>query len=139
MSAFVTTAYVEDGKLHVRNRKAFDQAVGSWPEGEYIVTVEKAHATRSIEQNKFYWKAFVQPLAEYTGHSANEIHAYLKKRFLPAPKVEIRDADGFVIDEQDMEPSTTTLNKVEFSEYLQQIEEFAASLNVRVGSHRDAA
>jgi hypothetical protein len=70
----------------------------------------------------------------YTGYSPQWIHAYLKKRFLSPNHLLIADGQGVVVDEADLEPTTTTLNKLQFSEYLHQIEEFALELGVYVGS-----
>lgn len=134
MKEIVLTGFVKSGKLTVRNRKALDEALRHWFDTEVIVTIEKAHATRSLEQNRLYWVGYVNPLADYTGYSPKYMHAYLKKRFLPAQHLLIQDGAGVVVDEADVEMlSTTTLNKVQFGEYLQAIEEFALSLGVRVG------
>lgn len=143
MSEFVTTAAIREGKLGIRNRKALEQWAERQKDGEYTLTVERAHATRSLEQNALYHVAFVRPLSEHTGYSVTEMHEYLKARFLPAAKRKtktllLHDRNGVVIDEREIDLSTTTsLNRVEFSEYLHEIQVFAATLGVEVGSHRD--
>lgn len=140
MNEIVTTGRVEGGKLHVRNRKQVDAALARWMDTEVIVTIEKAHATRSRESNALYWAGYVKPLADFTGYSPKWMHAYLKKRCLPAKKMLIQDKHGVVVEEADLEAlTTTTLNKVEFSEFLHEVEEFALSLGVTVGSNREAA
>lgn len=136
----VLTGVVKGGKLTVRHRKQFDAWLKKLHEGEVIVTVEKAHATRSLEQNRLYFAGYVNPIAEYTGYSPKWVHAYLKKRFLPANRLLIQDATGVVVDDVEVDAlTTTTLNKVEFGEYLHAIEEFAIGLGVVVGSNREAA
>ena len=102
-------------------------------DGEVIVSIRLAKATRSAAQNAMYWRFYVQPLSEYTGYSPQAIHSYLKQRFLAAPALVIANADGEVVDEATIEPTTTTLTKDEFSEYLLHISEFAETLNVSVG------
>lgn len=141
MKAFVTTGIVSDGKLKVRNQKAMLAAMEKFADCEVIVTIEKAHATRSHHQNALYWAGYIAPLCEYTGYSANEMHAYLKGRFLPKERIEIVDRrTGAVLDEQDLAAlTTTTLNKIEFGEYLDAIEQFALKLGVTVGTNRENA
>lgn len=124
----------------MRNRAALEQHVKKVRDCEVTITIEKAHATRSLDQNALYWVGYVTPLAEHTGYTVLEMHDYLKQRFLPKRHLLIQDADGAVIDEADLPyATTTTLNKVEFGEYLREIEAFALSLNVQVGSNREAA
>lgn len=141
MKPFVTTAIVKNGALSgVRNRKALDAWTEKLRDAEVVVTFEKAHATRSADQNALYWAGYVQPLADHTGYTAMEMHSYLKQRFLPKQHLMIQDANGAVVDETDIEAlSTTKLNKIEFGEYLNEIEALALTLNVRVGSNREAA
>jgi len=68
------------------------------------------------------------------------MHAYLKARFLPPERrvskmLLLHNANGEVIDEYEIDLSTTTtLNKIEFSEYLHAIQVFAGELGVIVGS-----
>lgn len=139
---FEATAVKKDGRIRLRNQKAFEAFSAAMREGqEFLVTFERAHATRSLDQNAVYWAGYVHPIAEYTGYTPKEVHAYLKRRFLPKQKIEIVDKrSGVVVDQVDLESlTTTTLNKVEFSEYLSEIKDFAESIGVSVGSNREAA
>lgn len=140
---YTFTARIEDGRLTVGLRvlEAMRIALAHWQRCPVTITVEKQHATRSLDQNALYWVGYVNPLADYTGYTPNEMHAYLKKRFLPKQRIEIVDKrSGVVVDEQDLEQlTTTTLNKIEFGEYLDEIKAFAIGLGVTVGSNREAA
>lgn len=102
-------------------------------DGEVIVTIRSARATRTIAMNRLYWRWYVQPLSEYTGYGPDAIHQYCKRRFLASTRLVIADANGEIVDETDIDATTTTLTKVEFGEYLNHIAEFAESLNVTVG------
>lgn len=135
------TGFVKDGVLKLRSAAKVAAEFQNWRDCEVTVTVERAHATRSVDQNALYWAGYVHPLADYTGYTPKEMHAYLKKRFLPNERIEIVDKrTGVVIDEQDLEAfTTTTLNKVEFGEYLSDIQAFAIDLGVIVGSNREDA
>ena len=140
MTEIVATGRVIAGKLHTRNRARIDAELAKWKDGEVLVTVAKAHATRSVDQNAVYWVGYIKPLAEHTGYTPLQMHAYCKRKFLPSQHLVIQDAHGVVIDEADIDTLTTTsLNNVEFGQYLHEIAEFAQSLGVEVGSNREAA
>jgi hypothetical protein len=133
----VLTGRITAGKLKVRGWvPRFELR-----DGEVLVTIRRASATRSRLANALYWAGFVKPLSEYTGYSPNQVHAYLKQRFLPKQRIEIVDKHtGVVVDEQDLaQLTTTTLTHNEFSDFLHDVREFAETLNVRVGSREDAA
>lgn len=142
---FETTAIKKDGRIRLRNNRSFEEFTAILREGqELIVTFERAHATRSLDQNALYWAGYVNPIAEYTGNSPKWVHAYLKQKFLPKQRIEIVDKKtGVVIDEQDLAQLTTTLlNKIEFGDYLREIEEWVVEEfhgNLIVGSNREAA
>lgn len=134
--ARVFTGRIRDGKLHVRGWRPLELR-----DGEVLITVERAHAIRSLDANALYWAGFVRPLSDYTGYTPKQMHAYLKKRFLPKQRIEIVDKrTGAVVDDVELEALTTTkLTTIEFSDYLHEIAEFAESLQVTVGSNREAA
>lgn len=142
---FVSTARIDGGQIKLRNRQGLEKWASFERDGEYTATFERQHATRSLESNALYWVGYVKPLSEHTGYTPNEMHAYLKARFLPTAKRKtkillLHDQDGTVIDEYEIDLSTTTdLNKLEFGDYLRDIGVFAASLGVEVGSNREAA
>jgi hypothetical protein len=142
---FATTAVIQQGSLKVRNRQALESWASRERDGEYLVTVARQQATRSLEMNALYWVGFVRPLAEHTGYTSNEMHAYLKARFLPTHKRRVKhlllhDKHGAVIDEYVIDMSTTTvLTKPEFGDYLHEIQVFAAELGVVVGGNTEAS
>ena len=142
---FVTTGRVEGGVFKIRNRPQMEVWANFQRDGEYTVIVDRLVATRNLEQNALYHVGYVKPLAEFTGYTPSEMHAYLKARFLPAHKRKMKtmllhNQHGEVIDEFELdESSTTKLSRLEFGDYLKEIEVFAASLGVVVGSNREAA
>ena len=99
-----------------------------WPlsDGPVIVTVRKAHATRSVKQNRWYWGGIMRTLADHTGYTMDEIHEICKAKFLPRI-VEIPGADNQVAAEFKIGGTTTTLNKLEFGEYCEMVREWAAT------------
>lgn len=143
---YVTSGRVLGGHLQIRNRRHFEDAFKRWRDCEVTVTIEKKHATRNLEQNALYFAGYVKPLADEFGWTVNDMHEYLKKRFLPQHKRLVRvlalinKRTGELLDEIELDASTTTtLNKVEFSEYLRDIQVWGAGLGMNLGSNREAA
>lgn len=144
MKSYELTGFVKDGVLKLRNAKAVAAEFERWRDCEVSVTVERKHATRSLNANSLYWAGYVNPVVEYTGYSDKQIHALWKKMFLPKEKIEIVDKrTGVVVAEQDLEAlTTTTLTNNEFSDYLHDIAEWVQETfhgTVTVGSNREAA
>lgn len=135
---FVTTGFVHDGKLTVRNRKHFDAWLEKLDRGEVIVTIEKAHATRSEQQNRWYWAVILKHLSEHTGYTAEELHEYCKQRFNSKTLVICND-QGEITDEETVGLSTTKLNKLTFGEYCESIRQWAAELGVVIPDPHEVA
>lgn len=143
---FITTAFKKGDVYKLRNRKELDRWMQLQRDGEFTVTFERAHATRTLEQNSLYFSGFVRPLAEEFGWTMQDMHEYLKQRFLPTQKRKLKTLTlvnrrtGEVVDEITIDMSTTTsLNKIEFSDYLRDIQVWAHEQGVDVGSNREAA
>lgn len=119
--AHVFTGRIRDGKLHVRGWKPLQIR-----DGEVLITVERAHATRSLAQNAWYWGQILRLLAEDTGYTPDELHEYCKQRF-NAKRVTFCDDDGVVKDDQTIGLSTRKLNRIAFGEYCEQIRQWAAA------------
>lgn len=115
------TGFIKNGQLTIRGKNL-------WPltDGEVLVTVMRAHATRSINQNRWYWGCVVKAVADHTGYTPKEVHEIYKALFLPRV-VAIEGARGNVVAEFEVGGSTRQLNKLEFGEYCEQIREWAAS------------
>src|ERR1041385_5298975 len=130
---YVTTGTIRKGKLKVSNGTHWIEAIHSFPDGPVLVTLSTVSATRSREANNLYWKFYVGAFSEETGNDPNFVHSYFKRKFLPGPSIVIADANGEIVDEAPVEPTTTILTPREFSDYLRRIESFASELGVTVG------
>src|SRR6266481_10005153 len=106
LDSYESSGVIEKGSLKVRNRERFEAAMRQIPDGEVIVTVRLARATRSAAQNRLYFKYYVAPLSEYTGYSPIAIHSFLKSKFLSPSVLTIANPDGEVVDEATIEPTT---------------------------------
>lgn len=115
---------IKDGKLSLANRKRFEQEIAGCKDGPVELIIKKKNR-RSLLQNNFYWAVVVQEvrlgLLEIGYRMTNEeTHYFLKQKFNP---VEIPNAEGEAIQ---VPGSTTTLNKSEFSEYVERIAQWAS-------------
>lgn len=130
----IASGRVQGGKLHLRDRRTFDRQIAllneSW---ELEVAVQRLRATRSPNQNRWYWSQVVGLVAQYTGSTPDDIHAIYKAKFLPRIIAVPNIRSGEVVAEFTLGGSTRTMNKKEFTDYCEAIREWAEdSLGVRI-------
>ena len=132
-SDVVAFGTVKQGRVHLHNRRQFDQQVGQFRDGATVqleVTIKRA--SRSLQQNSWYWGVIVELIAEYTGYTPDEVHEFLKAKFIPK-RLAIADANGEVVDEYVLGGSTRKMNTLQFGEYCEQIRIWAAeTLDVNI-------
>ena len=129
---YTLTARVTKGKLHVRAWSKLAAAIARWRDGEYTITIERKRAHRSQRANRFYWGVVIKELSDYTGIDPDDLHLYLKARFL-SKSLAIAKANGEIVDEYVLGGSTAALNVVEFYDYIQRIKAWALdSLEVEI-------
>lgn len=91
------------------------------------VELSKPVVVRSNNQNRYLWGVVYDYIATETGHTAEEIHAIMKTKFLPRKFVLLGK------HETEIERSTTELSTDEFNLYLEKVRAFAASeLGIRI-------
>jgi hypothetical protein len=102
--------HIRDGQIVNQRtvRKAFEL-----PDGGYELKIVKKNR-RSLSQNAYYWSAVVHDL------TLEETHDFLKGRF--NAKEIINTDTGEVIS---VPRSTTELNKTQFGEYIEKIQQFS--------------
>lgn len=126
----VAVGSVKDGTLTIANRPVFADALKAMRNGDVIIRIERAKATRSSQQNRWYWGCVVHLVAEHTGYTPDEIHEIYKAKFIPKD-LAILNGNGDVCDKFVIGGSTTQLSTEEFSSYCERIREWAADeLNV---------
>ena len=121
----VLSARLEGGQFRVNRDKLRDLLRGR-KDGDYTITIERRHATRSAAQNAWYWGVIMPAIADYTGYTIDEVHEFCKKRF-NAKQLTVADRHGVIVEEERIGQSTTTLNKVTFGEYCERIRMWAAA------------
>jgi len=124
---------VRNRRLFIQNRRDFDERIARLnPEWELEITVRRLYANRSIQQSRYYWGVVVALLSEYTGFTPDEMHDWLKMKFIPK-KLAVCDGNGEVQGEFVMGGSTRKMTTAQFTDYIETIREWAASdLDVQI-------
>jgi hypothetical protein len=118
---------VQDGKLTINNRKAFDVDLNVLNGLDVIITVEKKKHKRSSPQNRYYHGCVLRSVRfamETKGFHINSnetVHELMKVKFLKGEIVNV--ATGEIIETIG---STTKLSTLDFENYLEQIRAWAA-------------
>lgn len=114
----------------IANKKAIRDLFAQLKDGIYLVEISDKNK-RSNPQNAYYWAAVV-PLVQQgikdmgTEVTKEETHEFLKSKF---NFLEIVNTETGQCER--IPRSTTALSKIEFSDYVQKIQQFAAEfLNV---------
>jgi len=87
-----------------------------------IYRIEQEVHTRSLNQNRLYWK-YLCIIELETGNNANDLHEYFRRTLLPPKFITVMEK------EIKIPRSTTELKKNEFAEYLEKI---AALINIPI-------
>lgn len=121
--------YIKDGKLKLHSKEHFQKVIAGM-EGQVMVSIESMRSQRTDRQNAWYWGQVLPLIAEFTGHTSEELHEIYKRMFLPKRVVKYKDKEIV------MAGSTTTQSISEFGEYIERILAEAASLGVVVPEPR---
>lgn len=128
-TAISTPGEIRNGKLRVKAAEAFSAQLARFRDGAVQITVERKFATRSANQNRWYWSCVVGLVADHTGYTPDEIHEIYKAKFIPKSMV-LADGNGEIVDEVVLGGSTTRMDTVQFSDYCERIRDWAATLGV---------
>jgi len=119
---------VNQGKLTLKNSQIFKEELKCLS-GDVVVTIAEGRGKRSDGQNRYYWSQVCGLISETTGYTPEEVHDFLKEKFLT-------DKKHIVIagEERDIEQATTTrLTTKEFEDYCENIRRWASSeLNINI-------
>ena len=135
----VTTATTTKGRLRVRNWNRVESELKNSRDGEWLVTISRAKATRSGQANRYYWGTVVQAVAEHTGYTPDEVHEIFKAKFIPK-RLALADGNGEAQGEFVIGGTTTRLDTTEFYEYVEAIRQWAAeTLSIDIPDPVEAA
>ena len=97
---------------------------------DYVVEVKRNKNTRTMNQNKYYWKCIVQQLAQELGYTNDEMHDTLKLKF--SAQWEMIEYKDKTIALQTV-TSTTVMNTKAFETYCEQVRIWAITeLSIRL-------
>jgi hypothetical protein len=88
--------------------------------GAVEIVIKRVRATRSNQQNRFWWGVVVPTLGEHCGYTNDEMHEALKHKFLRLDA----DPDQFGLVRV---RSTATLNTKEFTDLIENVVTWAGS------------
>jgi hypothetical protein len=125
LTEYVTSGSVSSGRLLIRNLTQMERALARFRDGEVRISIERRHANRSQAQNRYWWGVCVELVSEHTGYTSDEVHELAKQMFLPK-KLALCDGNGEVKGEFVVGGTTTTLNKIEFGEFVESFRRWAA-------------
>ena len=121
--------YIKDGKLKLHSKEHFQKVVARMA-GQVMVSIESMRSQRTLDQNAWYWSQVLPLIAEFTGHTAEELHEIYKRMFLPKRVVKYKNKEIV------MAGTTTNQSISEFGEYLERILAEASELGVVVPEPR---
>lgn len=131
VTEFVTGCRLERGKLKIRDLDHFNAGLASMRDGEYLLTVAKAFATRSPQQNNFWWGVVIERFCEKLGNTPKAMHDILKTELIGEHYL-IPDMNGVIVREVTIPGSTAKLTTVKFSELIENAQAFGAELGINV-------
>ncbi len=82
------------------------------------IRLDRPQSSRTLSQNRFYWH-YLRVIANETGNSEEDLHIFFSQKLLPRRFIKIKGRKN--LHEIEARKSTTTLNKIEFGEYLEKI------------------
>lgn len=123
---------MKDGRvvLGSRARQSLDAQLSELPDGDAILTVERA--TRTAAQNAYLWGVVYEMIAVETGNTPEAVHEYCKIHFNPQHFMR-HDRQTGEIHDAVVGGSTASLPKDAFAEYVEKVRCWAAvSLGISI-------
>jgi hypothetical protein len=110
----VLYAQSKQGKLIFSNNRELEEYLLANDNKKLTVVIDRETGKRSDLQNRYYF-AYLGLVAENTGNNVMDLHEYFKRYFLTPKFIKVLGK------EIKIPSSTTDLNKIEWSEYLDKI------------------
>jgi hypothetical protein len=118
--------YIQKGKLHLQNRRRFEQEVNDAKDMDVSIIVKK-RGKRSTVANNYYWGVVIEEIRHDLRNrgervEAETIHEFLKGKF--NPKKVMVETTGELLE---LPGSTTEMNATEFGEFLERVIEWCST------------
>ena len=85
MPDLIAYGHVENGKLKLNSRSAFEEGVRNLKDGVYILSLNKDKPPKSRQLERWIHGIAVQMIAAETGNEPNDVWEFLKLKFRPTP------------------------------------------------------
>lgn len=121
----VTSGRMRRGKLQVSLTPTFSRQLKTFKDGPVLVRIERTRASRSQQQNRYWWGVCIHLVSEHTGYSPEEIHELAKQMFLPKT-LAVANGNGEIVGEYVLGGSSTKLDVVEFGAFIERFKQWAA-------------
>lgn len=124
------SGFVRGGKVRIDQADRW-KALLAHLEGKPIeVSLGRLRQNRSLKANRRLWGAAVyEPISDWSGHTKDEVHAFLKEMFCPLKPITLPNGEEVMVR------STKLLDNQEFSEYMLRCEAWGAQQGVEFPEH----
>lgn len=109
----------------VMDKERFAKLCKTLKEGDYVITVERYIANRSLKANAYYWAVIVKLLAEYWGLDPEDAHELIKQ-YCNAKTVDVVNKQTGEVEEKTIARSTASLNREEWTQFIERCQRWAA-------------
>ena len=129
----VADARIKEGRLTFNRKSTVLSDIGRMRDGDYVVTIEKKHRKRSLNQNAYYWGVIIDLVHDGlidAGYriTHEETHEFLKGKF--AITEYINERNGEILKSIG---STANMTTSQMMDYFSEITQWAAEyLNVQI-------
>lgn len=138
MNEIITFGTVQNGRLTLGAKELLAKQLKVFPDAKVQVIIRKQRSRRSDRLNRYYWGGVLPPIAQYTGHTTEELHELFKMKFLLEKIVHVKwqkdSADKFTLVDVPIYKSTTNLDSFQFMDYLDRVIAEAATMGIRIYS-----
>lgn len=113
-------------KMRLERRDEFQKRLEKFASKDIELWIGPRGYLRSLNQNRYYWGVIIEMISDETGHTPDEIHAFVKGMFL-------KKWITFKEKEIEITRSTTELDKAEFEDYAEKVRRWATTeLNMNI-------
>jgi hypothetical protein len=118
---------IREGKLLLDEPARWRGAVARHTGKRVSISLERYRKGRSLKANAYLWGVVYRTIAEWCGHTDDELHEIFKSKFLPRRELLLPTGE-----EIPLSGTTAALDTDAFSEYVSKVKLWAAEQGVHV-------
>lgn len=123
MKAFIAHFTVKDGRIEWRNKDYVGFNIPKYEGLHGVLTIKTKWNKRSLNQNRYFWLC-LSIIAEYTGHTPEELHVIYKGLYCPKKEVTLNEKTYMI------PKGTSELSKGEFVDLILNVSVQAAEMGI---------